>query len=65
MSAGDRINRIEPLAAELRTSAAQLAAEPELDEALTTRLGNALHALHDSLDILEPLADGGDLIDDE
>ena len=65
MSAADRINHIESLAGELRTAAAQLAAEPALDEALATRLENALHALHDSLDILEPLADGGDLIDDE
>ncbi|GAC1414617.1 MAG: hypothetical protein NVSMB64_24850 [Candidatus Velthaea sp.] len=65
MSAEDRIVRIETLAADLRTAAAQLAAEPEIDDALATRLGNALQALHDSLDILEPLGDGGELIDDE
>ena len=65
MDAEERITRIGELAVELRTAAAQLAADPDVDDADATRIGSALHALHDALDILEPLADGGDVIDDE
>jgi len=65
MTAPDPVEKIEALVAELRTAAAALAAAPTLDDALATRLELALHALHDCIDILEPLADGGDLIDDE